>query len=339
MTTTPLGRNEIAGLIAEWPANAVGALVSFARLDAGTINSNYRVQTDRGRFFLRLNEGKSDPDVDYEVGLLKQLVDSGLSTPLPVVANTGSRWVAYRSTAASEEPTTVSKQAMLFPWVEGDHLAADDVDEAAIRQLGRALASMHEATSRLPKAWIRENAYSTKAIANRLEAIGKREIAHGPTEITDIVPLLSSEIDWLKTQASTRAESPTLVIHGDLFRDNVMFNSGKLVALIDFEQAGGGTAGYDIAVCINAWCFVSGRFQPNLIAALVSAYREARDQSSIAPTALWIEARAAALRFAVTRITDVFFTGLERPDKSYKRYLERLQELQTNGQALFASLP
>ena len=313
--------NEYRLLVEGWQ---VGELRSMQILDAGTINSNYLIETNRRRLFLRVNQGKTDDDVDFEVSLLQLLSTSGVKTPMPLATNERRFW----------QPNSLAKQVMLFPWIEGTHLTEHAVSRDAVYQVGAALASIHDATAPLAPTLSRSDMYSTAAIAGRCCNIRNAHdngVVH--PELTDALPMIESELEWLADRKGERSSRPIL-IHGDLFRDNVLFREGKLVALLDFEQAATSTAVYDIAVCINAWCFIDGAFQDELIEALVAGYGIDTGQELTAHT-LWIETRAAAVRFAVTRITDVLMTGLHRPEKTYQSYLARLQVLRSQGPEIF----
>ena len=54
---------------------------------------------------------------------------------------------------------------------------------------------------------------------------------------------------------------PTGINHTDLFSDNVFFRGDRLSGIIDFYFACEGLFAYELAICLNAWCFeVDGRF-------------------------------------------------------------------------------
>ena len=137
----------------------------------------------------------------------------------------------------------------------------------------------------------------------------------------------------LAARAAEREQAPGGVIHGDLFRDNVLFDGGHLVALLDFEQASRGTWVYDLAVCLNAWCFDDGgdgnrprvELVPARARALLGGYQERRALVAAERGLLAVEARAAAARFTITRITDVYLPGVDLPGKDFRRYLCRLE--------------
>jgi homoserine kinase type II len=98
---------------------------------------------------------------------------------------------------------------------------------------------------------------------------------------------------------------PEGVIHADLFPDNVFFSEGKLSGLIDFYFACNDALAYDVAVCLNAWCFEGdGAFNITKGRALLTAYRAARPFSAAEAAALPVLARGAAFRFLLTRLYD-----------------------------------
>ena len=329
--------NECRLLVERWQ---VGELMTMELLEAGTINSNYLLETNRGRFFLRVNEGKTDVDVDFEVSLLHLLSTAGVKTPMPLATTAAATAATTAATIAVRrfwQPNSVAKQVMLFPWIEGNHLSEHAVDCNAVYQVGAALASIHAATAPLAPSLSRSNRYSTDAIAGRFCDIrNAHENCAAHPELTEALPVIESELKWLAARKKQRSSRP-IIVHGDLFRDNVLFSEGKLVALLDFEQAATATAVYDVAVCVNAWCFIDGAFQDDRVKALVAGYAGAGGpcQEELMAQALWIETRAAAVRFAVTRITDVLMTGLLRPEKNYQSYLARLQALHSQGPDLF----
>jgi len=237
----------------------LGVVASCTPIAAGTINSNFAVDTARGRWFLRVNEGKTEADVAWEAQLVTALAAAGVPTPAPVPAGDrlyaplGDKWVS------------------VFPWRPGHHLTAVDATDA--HTLGAALTAAREVRARA---------------------------THG-------------------------------IIHGDLFRDNVLWEAGRLVAILDFEQASSGSFAYDLAVCLNDWCW-SGAPRPELAHALLAGYASIRPLTDADREALPIEVRAAAARFTITRITDVYLAKVDNPEKDFRAFLTRCEAWR--GQAL-----
>jgi homoserine kinase type II len=98
---------------------------------------------------------------------------------------------------------------------------------------------------------------------------------------------------------------PQGVIHADLFPDNVFFLGKKLSGLIDFYFACNDLLAYDLAICLNAWCFeVDGSFNVTKGRALLSGYNNVRKLSAKEIAALPLLARGASLRFLLTRAID-----------------------------------
>jgi homoserine kinase type II len=220
------------------------------------------------------------------------------------------------------------KPAMLFPWCEGEHLPSRGVDARHAGALGRALAELHLAGRDLADR--RAGIYTATEIARRFAGFA----GSSDPALAQAVSILGAEIARLPAERT--ADLPGGLIHQDLFRDNVLFDpSGRVTALLDFEQAVWGGFAYDLAVCLLAWCFEGTGFDWPLAAALVAGYETVRTLEPRERRALPIEARAAAVRFTVTRITDVYLGPPGAPPgKDFRSYLARLEVLRRGEWAI-----
>jgi homoserine kinase type II len=306
----------------------LGDVTGWGEVPAGTVNSNYWVEAGGRRWFLRVNEDKSEADVRWEAELLVELAAAGVATPRPVLAEDGAPLWLHRDRWVS-----------LFPWVAGVHRERDEVSAGDAAEVGAALARLHLAGAGLTGRMARTGIYTTGHIAARFERVQADPAAAADPALARALPAIGEELDWLAGRANLRASAPRGIIHGDLFRDNVLFDrpgaGARLVALLDFEQASLGSWVYDLAVCINAWCW-EGAFLPALAAAMIREYRAVRPLLPLEEGLLYVEARAAAVRFTVTRITDVHLRGFAVADKSFQSYLARLEawrELGADGLA------
>lgn len=318
---TQLGESEVGEIV---DAFGLGTqLLGFDPIAAGTINSNYVVTTDRARHFVRVNEGKAEVDVAWEARLVTALAEHAFPTPAPRLARDGRPYA----------PLVVEgtrKWVSVFPWRAGRHLAAGDVTPERAATLGKALAQLHAIGLELPPAWRRGSIYDEEHLAARFERITTvidRELAHA-------VELLGVELAEIRAARELRAKATTGLIHGDLFRDNVLWDGETIVGVLDFEQASGGSLAYDLAVAINDWCWFEDRMRVDRIAALIDGYRSVRPLSPGDVKALPIEVRLAAARFTITRITDVYLARVDNPEKDFRAFLARVEAWQ--GPALGA---
>jgi homoserine kinase type II len=145
---------------------------------------------------------------------------------------------------------------------------------------------------------------------------------------------LANELAFL--QGRWPSGLPGGVIHADLFPDNVFFLGGKLSGLIDFYFACNDFFAYDLAICLNAWCFeADASFNVTKGMALIDGYARARALSQAELDALPILARGAALRFLLTRLVDWLDTpeGALVKKKDPIEYLKKLRFHQQAGSA------
>ncbi|MCB9574792.1 MAG: homoserine kinase [Kofleriaceae bacterium] len=311
-TFTTLDDADLAAIAA---AFGLGALRRWRPIAAGTINSNFDVEAAAGRFFVRVNEGKTVADVVWEGELVAALAARGVPAPVPLPVG-DARHLVHRDLLISA-----------FAWRAGGHRAAAEVSVGDAGRVGEVLARLHLAGLDLPPAVRRRSIYDHAHLRARFAALPGDAVAADPA-LADAVALLGDELAWLDARADARAAATAGLIHGDLFRDNVLFEGDDLVAVLDFEQASGGSLAYDLAVCLNDWAWAGGP-RPDVARALVAGYQRVRPLTAADRAALPIELRAAAARFTLTRITDVHLPGISNPDKDFRDFLARLARWRT----------
>ena len=287
-------------------------LREHAPLPRGTINSNYVLDTDAGPLFLRINEGKSDADAAFEAALIWHLGSHGVPTPALWRTRTGGASVPLPG-----EPGTPRQPVMLLAWVDGHEKLDSEIDEKSARCVGELLAQMHLATrSFKPK---RPGIYTLRHIAQRIVKVNADSRARADLGAT--LDELQGEAQRL--QAARRRDLPTGIGHGDLFPDNFLFtrkHDGGVI--LDLEQAATIPLVYDLAVALLAFCAPIavamedgqdvdqlGALRLSTARALVAGYQSLRALSMNEKLGLYEELRYAALRFTVTRLTDVHGYG------------------------------
>ncbi len=308
-TFTVLGDAELSQLA---EAFGLGAVERYASIAAGTINSNFELVTESGRYFVRVNEGKAEVDVGWEARLVTALAAAGVATPPSLVALDGRPYAPLANRHA--------RWVSVFPWRAGSHLRPDDVTPELAGRFGEGLAQLHVAGLALPSAWRRGSIYDHDHLVGRFEKIAR---VNDPA-LAKATQIIEEELNLAADVAIIRRRATTGIIHGDLFRDNVLWDGGHISAILDFEQASGGSLAYDLAVCINDWCWTDAP-RLDLARALIAGYQRVRPLADGDREALPYELRAAAMRFTITRITDVYLARVANPDKDFRAFLARVE--------------
>jgi homoserine kinase type II len=279
---TEVSDEELAEFVAEYD---IGALVSFKGIAEGVENSNYILQTERGSFILTLYEKRvAKADLPFFLGLMEHLAKNGIACPTPLHGRDGK---ALRELAGKPAAIVTFLAGMWPRRITPKHCA----------ELGGALAKLHLAGQSFPMR--RENALSVAAWRPLFQACADR--TH---EVRgELADEIAAELDVL--EKSWPKSLPAGVIHADLFPDNVFFLGEKLSGLIDFYFACTDFFAYDLAICMNAWCFEKDRsFNVTKARNLLTAYKKLRPFSKDELAALPMLARGAAMRFLLTRLYD-----------------------------------
>ncbi|WP_340115780.1 homoserine kinase [Pelagibius sp. 7325] len=296
---TEVSAEDIESFVAEY---GIGEVLSFKGIAEGVENSNYLLQTDQGSFILTLYEKRVDADdLPFFLGLMEHLAGRGISCPVPLHARDGK---ALRQLCG--------RPAALVTFLEG--LWPRRVHTFHCAALGGAMAQMHLAGADF--ALKRANALSVAGWRPLLESCRARA--------DEVKPGLAAALDAELTQleAAWPKDLPAGVIHADLFPDNVFFRHERLSGLIDFYFACNDYFVYDLAICLNAWCFEhDNAFNVTKARLLLQSYRRERALSGEELAALPLLARGSALRFLLTRLYD----WLNHPEGAYVKPKDPLE--------------
>jgi homoserine kinase type II len=214
------------------------------------------------------------------------------------------------------------KAFAVFPWVDGEILCQGRVTPDACRKLGAALARVHLSSNRAPA--LPEGRFRVPDLRARLQ----RVTASGRSSLFPAVKEIEERLDHYQARRDEGLELG--ICHGDLFRDNVLWQGGEVSALLDFESACRSNFAYDLMVTAAAWCY-GAAYELPLVQALFDGYRAVRPVPPREVAAMPSEGAIGCLRFATTRLTDFSLRVPDgvKPVRDYGRFLARLRALES----------
>ena len=270
----------------------LGTLERFEGIAQGVSNSNFHVFTDQGRYILTLFEERrvNKDDLPFFFAFSAHLSENGISTPRALSDKQGNTI-----------KTLAGKPATILNFLEGRDIPTSELTAAHCRSFGEGLAKIHKASegfdetcenSMGPSKW-KELAANTASRADSFEAGLKDFIAR--------------ELEFVVGRWPVHGQDGLAVgpIHADMFPDNVFFVDGRMNAVIDFYFSCTDFLAYDVAICINAWCFNADHsFSDEKYAAFMEGYGSVRPLNEPERNYLPLFCRAAALRILLTRLEE-----------------------------------
>jgi len=281
---TALTRDEIAALL---DAYSVGQLVGFEGIPSGIENTNFFLDTTGGQFVLTVFERLTRTQLPFYLGLMKHLAQRGLPVPEPAQTLQG----ALFSDARGKPAAVVSRLA---------GRAVDLPSTAQCAQVGQVLARMHLQARDFPL--FQPNLRGIGWWKSALPKLEPMIPEHLFQELAEEVIFQDSFV-----RSASFERLPHGPIHGDLFRDNVLFAGNRVGGVIDFYFAACSLWLFDLAVTVNDWCVdpASGEFDRARVTAMLTSYHEVRPLTD-AEHGVWRTVlRAAALRFWISRLYDL----------------------------------
>ncbi len=284
---TEVSEDELDAFLAGYD---IGSVLSFKGIAEGVENSNYLLHTQKGYYILTLYERRTKlEDLPFFIGLMEHVAQRGVICPRPIADRSGQYLQRL-----------MGRPAALVSFLDGVSVRRPRPEQC--EAIGAALAALHLATR--DYAATRANTLSVEGWRPLIAAVGARadQVAMGLEED------LQDELDFL--EENWPQDLPSGIIHADLFPNNVLFLGNEVTGLIDFYFAAQDAYAYDLAICINAWCFENDHSSLNITKAkaLLAGYSRVRSLNVAERAALPVLCRGAALRFLATRLYDWLHT-------------------------------
>ncbi len=304
---TELERRDLDAVCVDW---GLGRLMSFRGLPEGSINTLYALETERGRFVLRLSEGRTEAEVRFETGLLRYLKSARFPAAVLVPRTGGEAFGVVRE-----------RFAVVFVWGAGEHAVARVWTEAMAMDAGRVLGRLHvQAESFSGRLQNRYGVVPVRVLASDVVSRASDEALARDADLQAFMPVLRHEVSLLDALPAANEG----VIHADFFPDNLLFLGERVSAVLDFEMACVGPYVLDLATAIHACGYDDGYVQPR-VRAMVAGYLSERPLPEAEQSVFHAWARFSALRFTVTRILDFHLAPLD-PDKLAKKDWRRFRD-------------
>ncbi|WP_224246003.1 homoserine kinase [Hyalangium gracile] len=300
----------------------LGEVKEVVAIPEGSINTNHRVLTATGRFFVRHTTVRSAEDLRFEAGLLTHLTESHFPSPTLVPTLQGRPFLELEGGRVS-----------VFKWLSGEELRRPQVTPEHAEFLGQELGKMHRITQSFGGS--RDNPYSAAQVRSWLSGLRR----HADDEVASVADELAEHLERAEG-ARNQGLQPRGVIHADLFMDNVKWLAGRVGAFFDFEMACVDAYGLDVAITLNAWCF-DGGYLPELCKPFIRGYQESRPLTQAERDNLFGHALFGSVRYTASRIRDFHLSPLppeQLTRKDFRTYLARARALDAMGPAGFLKL-
>lgn len=306
---TVLTKREIGEIIADY---GLPKVASVRLVRQGAVNTQYLVETVKGKFVLKIDEVKSEIEVKREQDLLTFLRKHGFPCPVPLPDRNSRHYRDHDG-----------KSLSVYRYIDGRIVDAEHVTSGQLENVGRVLADLHVIGKAYKKGI--ENRFGFDRVAEIYFDVRGRL----PHYFKKITRTLDDEVEYLHHYLEGKL--PKGIIHGDLLADKLMFKGDKVVALLDFDTACRGKFIFDLATAVNALCFTAKKgYSLKKFESLIGGYEGLRTLSLAEWDAFPNELRFAAFRFTVTRLRDFFLNPAderERINKEFQEFYDRLRIL------------
>ena len=275
--------------VRDWLRNFdIGEIVALKGIAAGITNTNYFVNTVTHRCVLTIFEKNTLNELPYFVDLMTHLAQHDIPCPTPIRDKNGVALHLLKN-----------KPALMVSCLQGKDIATPNL--AQVGQVAATLAKLHEAGKNFTQ-----------------QGVNQRDQNWFIKTAEQVLPkMFSADAQLLQTELAYQlnidtSQLPRGVVHGDLFRDNVLFDDEQLSGFIDFYYACNDVLAYDVAIAVNEWCLHHngsdlGNIDPEKLTHFLAQYQGLRAFSALEQQMWPALLRRAALRFWLSRLYDFYY--------------------------------
>jgi homoserine kinase type II len=276
---TSITKEELKAFLSDFD---VGTLQSFDGISSGVTNTNYLVTTSLNKYIFTVFEHHSMGELPFFINLMTFLSGHNIDCPNPILDKQKNAINLLKG-----------KPALLVSFLNGSEV--EKISEIHCFAVGKSLARMHSITKTFSKK--RKNDRGLEWI--------KEKFAGMKSKLTSLEKnMIELEIDFLSHHDV--GDLPKSTIHGDLFRDNVLFLNEKRPSFIDFYYACEEVLVFDIAIALNDWCIdADGAIDKNKLKEFIGGYETERPLTKEERVYMPLALRWAALRFYISRLEHI----------------------------------
>ena len=305
---TKLDKEKIGFILSNYN---LGNLKKFEGIKEGIENTNYSIETDKGKYILTIYEKRVNAhDLPFFSELMLGLSNKNFICPKPISNKNNVHISDFQN-----------KKFMIVSCLEGK--SKKNLSPLECKIVGKESAKLHKITKNFN--FKRQNDLSVKSWRKIFD-----QVKEGCKKIHPDLPKLI-EGNLIDVEKNWPNNLPAGIIHADLFNDNIFFKNNKFSGFIDFYFSCNDFYAFEIAICFNALCFdgVKENLSFNVTKAkkFIEGYNEVRKISDEERKSIKVLSQGAALRFLLTRVFDYIniVDGAVVKIKDPIDYLKRLE--------------
>ena len=305
---TKLNQEQVSNILLNYK---LGDLKKFEGIKEGIENTNYFIETEKGKYILTIYEKRvNNSDLPFFSKLMLETSKKNFICPKPI-SNKDNNYISDFG----------EKKFMIVTYLEGK--SKNNLSPSDCKTVGKEIAKFHEITKNFN--FKRENNLSVKSWRKIFSQVKDKCSKIHP----DLPKLIEANLTNIEKEWPRNL--PSGIIHADLFNDNIFFKNNKFSGFIDFYFSCNDFYAFEIAICFNALCFDGLKqnlsFNVTKAKKLMEGYNEIRKISKDEKKSIKVLSQGAALRFLLTRVFDYLNTvdNAIVKIKDPEEYLKRLE--------------